>query len=108
MQLMPRTGAWMGARDLYDPAQNVDAGVKYLKYLQKRFDGNLTKAIAAYNAGEGNVQRYRGVPPFQETRSYVKKVLTKYEERSRQLEKFDNERSGGGPIDATEAVVTLR
>jgi soluble lytic murein transglycosylase-like protein len=74
MQLMPRTGRWMGARDLTNPKQNVAAGTKYLKYLEKRFDGNETKMIAAYNAGEGNVKRFGGVPPFRETRNYVKKV----------------------------------
>ena len=88
MQLMPRTGRWLGADDLYDPEQNVDAGVKYLKYLQHRFNGNLKQAIAAYNAGEGNVKRYGGVPPFQETRSYVKKVMTKYEQRSKELKEY--------------------
>jgi soluble lytic murein transglycosylase-like protein len=95
MQLMPRTGRWMGASDLYDPAQNVDAGVKYIKYLQERFEGNLTKTIAAYNAGEGNVMRYRGVPPFRETRSYVKKVLNNYDKRSRQLKAYEQKHSGG-------------
>lgn len=74
MQLMPRTGKWMGARDLTNPKQNVAAGTKYLKYLEKRFDGNETKMIAAYNAGEGNVKRFGGVPPFRETKNYVKKV----------------------------------
>ena len=74
MQLVPRTGRWMGARDLTNPAQNIAAGTKYLKYLNERFDGNETKVIAAYNAGEGNVKRFGGVPPFRETRSYVKKV----------------------------------
>ncbi|MFP5246621.1 MAG: lytic transglycosylase domain-containing protein [Thermoanaerobaculia bacterium] len=74
MQLVPRTGRWMGARDLTNPAQNIAAGAKYLKYLSERFDGNETKMIAAYNAGEGNVKRFGGVPPFKETRSYVKKV----------------------------------
>ena len=74
MQLVPRTGRWMGARDLTNPAQNVAAGAKYLKYLHERFDGNETKMIAAYNAGEGNVKRFGGVPPFRETRNYVKKV----------------------------------
>src|SRR5688500_2227677 len=74
MQLVPRTGKWMGAKDLTNPAQNVAAGAKYLKYLNERFDGNETKVIAAYNAGEGNVKRFGGVPPFRETRSYVKKV----------------------------------
>jgi soluble lytic murein transglycosylase-like protein len=74
MQLVPRTGRWMGARDLTNPAQNISAGTKYLRYLSDRFDGNETKIIAAYNAGEGNVQRFGGVPPFKETRNYVKKV----------------------------------
>jgi len=88
MQLMPRTGRWLGARNLNDPDQNIDAGVKYLKYLQNRFDGNLNKAIAAYNAGEGNVRRYDGVPPFHETRSYVKKVMTRYQARNEQLQTY--------------------
>jgi soluble lytic murein transglycosylase-like protein len=92
MQLMPRTGRWLGATNLYDPAQNVDAGVKYIKYLQGRFDGNLKKTIAAYNAGEGNVKRYGGVPPFNETRSYVKKVLNRYEQRTQQLKAYDEQR----------------
>lgn len=74
MQLVPRTGRWMGAQDLTNPAQNISAGAKYLKYLHERFDGNETKAIAAYNAGEGNVKRFNGVPPFRETRNYVAKV----------------------------------
>ena len=63
MQLMPRTGRWMGARNLYDPEQNIDAGVRYIKYLDARFDGDLNKTIAAYNGGEGNVQRYQRHPP---------------------------------------------
>lgn len=88
MQLMPRTGRWMGARDLYDPDQNVDAGVKYLKYLQGRFDGNLQKAIAAYNAGEGNVRRYNGVPPYRETRNYVTRVMRNYKKRNDQLKNY--------------------
>lgn len=74
MQLVPRTGRWMGARDLTNPVQNIAAGTKYLKYLHERFDGNETKMIAAYNAGEGNVRRFGGVPPFKETRNYVRKV----------------------------------
>lgn len=91
MQLMPRTGRWMGARNLYDPEQNLDAGVKYLKYLEKRFNGNQTKIIAAYNAGEGNVQRYGGVPPFRETRTYVKKVKKSYNRNSQALEKHEQQ-----------------
>jgi Transglycosylase SLT domain len=100
MQLMPKTGRWMGAQNLNDPDQNIDAGVKYLKYLQHRFDGNLNKAIAAYNAGEGNVRRYNGVPPFRETRSYVNKVMTR-------KKKYDAPLPSGGEA-APEGVMTLR
>jgi len=74
MQLVPRTGRWMGANNLADPSQNIAAGTKYLKYLLDRFDGNETKVIAAYNAGEANVKRFGGVPPFRETRHYVSRV----------------------------------
>ncbi len=74
MQLVPRTGRWLGARNLMDPAQNIMAGTKYLRYLNDRFGGDQQKAIAAYNAGEGNVRRFGGVPPFRETRNYVQKV----------------------------------
>lgn len=88
MQLMPRTGRWLGASNLNDPNQNLDAGVKYLKYLSQRFDGDLKNTIAAYNAGEGNVKRYGGVPPFHETRSYVKKVMSKMVQRNDQLQSF--------------------
>lgn len=76
MQLVPRTGRWMGAKNLNNPSENVRAGVKYLKYLNERFDGDQKKVLAAYNAGEGNVRRYGGVPPFRETRNYVKKVTS--------------------------------
>ena len=105
MQLMPRTGRWLGAKNLYDPEQNVDAGVKYLKYLQGRFDGNLKNTIAAYNAGEGNVQRYGGVPPFQETRSYVKKVMSRYQQRKKQFEQLDGP---AGAAATPDGVATLR
>ncbi|MHB0970654.1 MAG: lytic transglycosylase domain-containing protein [Thermoanaerobaculia bacterium] len=80
MQLVPRTGRWMGARNLMDPVQNVKAGTKYLKYLNERFNGDQEKVLAAYNAGEGNVRRFGGVPPFRETRNYVRKVLNSQED----------------------------
>ncbi|MCU1229171.1 MAG: transglycosylase domain protein [Acidobacteria bacterium] len=109
MQLMPRTGRWMGARNLYDPEQNVDAGVKYLSYLSDRFDGNLKKTIAAYNGGEGNVKRYNGVPPFRETQQYVKKVMHKYEKRKGEMKRFEAEQRGGGVIAPPDAeVVAVR
>ncbi|MGZ7079507.1 MAG: lytic transglycosylase domain-containing protein [Thermoanaerobaculia bacterium] len=74
MQLVPATGRWMGATNLMNPAQNISAGTKYLRYLSDRFGGDEQKMIAAYNAGEGNVRRFNGVPPFRETRQYVSKV----------------------------------
>jgi soluble lytic murein transglycosylase-like protein len=73
MQLLPSTGRQYGALDLFDPAINVDAGVRHLKALLTRFD--LPVALAAYNAGEGAVSRFGGIPPFRETRSYVTRVL---------------------------------
>jgi hypothetical protein len=107
MQLMPRTGRWMGARDLYNPEQNVDAGVRYIKYLDKRFNGDIKKIIAAYNGGEGNVMRYRGIPPFRETRQYVKKVMKNYDKRTRQIEKYEQKQLGGSVPD-TDGTVALR
>ena len=75
MQLVPKTGRWMGAKNLMNPAENLAAGAKYLKYLNERFDGDQTKVLAAYNSGEGNVRKFGGVPPFRETQQYVKKVM---------------------------------
>lgn len=73
MQLIPSTGELMGARDLLNPAENVRAGVKYIRYLQRQFkDPQLM--LAAYNAGETVVRRYNGIPPYAETQNYVKKV----------------------------------
>lgn len=86
MQLVPRTGKWMGARNLMNPVENVKAGTKYLKYLHERFDGDETKVIAAYNAGEGNVRKFGGIPPFKETRNYVKKVERSTEDFKDQIE----------------------
>jgi soluble lytic murein transglycosylase-like protein len=74
MQLVPATGRWMGATNLMNPAENISAGAKYLRYLSDRFDGDQQKMIAAYNAGEGNVRRFGGVPPFEETRNFVSRV----------------------------------
>jgi len=101
MQLVPRTGRWMGARDLTNPAQNISAGAKYLAYLHDRFDGNETKVIAAYNAGEGNVQRFRGVPPFKETRKYVAKVQNFEQEYHNRVENRVSDLSS--PVEAVAA-----
>ena len=74
MQLVPRTGRWMGANNLLDPTQNIQAGAKYLRYLADQFGGDQQKMIAAFNAGEGNVRRFQGIPPFRETQDYVQRV----------------------------------
>ena len=78
MQLIPTTAARYGVNDLFSPQQNVDAGVRYLKKLLERYNGNLDLALAAYNAGEGAVDRAHGVPAFRETRNYVQKVQQEY------------------------------
>jgi soluble lytic murein transglycosylase-like protein len=78
MQLIPTTAQRFGVNDLYSPQQNVDAGVRYLKTLLERYNGNLELALAAYNAGEGAVERAHGVPHFRETLDYVQKVQSAY------------------------------
>jgi hypothetical protein len=74
MQLMPATAASLGVTDSFDPEQNIMGGAKYLSGLMKRFDGNVSFALAAYNAGGNNVKKYGGIPPFKETQNYVVKV----------------------------------
>jgi soluble lytic murein transglycosylase-like protein len=76
MQVMPATAKDFGIRNLYDPHNNLEAGVQYLKFLLDRFD--LKRAIAAYNAGPSAVRKYRGIPPFRETQQYVKKVMKNF------------------------------
>lgn len=77
MQLMPATAAALNA-DPRDPRQNVEAGAMYLRQLLVKYDGDVAKALAAYNAGPGAVDRYRGVPPYRETQQYVEKVIRGY------------------------------
>ena len=82
MQLMPGTAAELNA-DPHDPAQNADAGARYLRQLLEKYDGVVSKAVAAYNAGPGAVDKYNGVPPYKETVEYVQRVLREYDKEQK-------------------------
>lgn len=86
MQVLPSTGAMYGALDLSDPHVNLDVGSRYLRQLLRDYEGDLELALAAYNAGPAAVERYGRVPPFRETRDYVKRVLRLYEEHRQSVD----------------------
>ncbi len=78
MQLMPKTAESLGVIDAYNPSQNIEGGVKYLKGLLEKFDNNQELALAAYNAGPNAVKKYGGIPPYKETQNYVKAIMGTY------------------------------
>ena len=79
MQLMPNTARALGVKNSYNPEENIAGGVKYFKRLVDKYDGNIKLALAAYNSGSRNVRKYQGVPPFKETRNYIRKVFKYYQ-----------------------------
>jgi soluble lytic murein transglycosylase-like protein len=82
MQLMPFTSKRMQVADPFDPIENIEGGIRYIKELLVTFEGDLTNAVAAYNAGPAAVRKYGGVPPYQETRLYVRRVMELYRQYS--------------------------
>lgn len=95
MQLMPATATRFGVTNSFDPVANIYGGTRYLRWLLNRFDGNADLAVAAYNAGEGNVAKYKGVPPFRETVTYINRI-------ARHLRKLEIDE----PVDRRNAAIT--
>jgi hypothetical protein len=105
MQLMPATAQGLGVKDSFSPEQNVGGGARYLRELLERYHGDAIKALAAYNAGPGAVDRYRGVPPYRETRLYVQRVVRDYNRKKqsggRSRQKSGEEHAPSGGTEAT-------
>lgn len=100
MQLMPETAATLGVNDGFDPQQNVDGGTRYLRELLERYNFDLIKALAAFNAGPARVEQFRGVPPYQETQAYVRRIVKDFNRK-----KTAQQRSASKQKPARQAIV---
>lgn len=98
MQLMPQTASNLGVRDALDPTANVEGGIRYLRQMLDRYDNDLSKALAAYNAGPARVDQYRGVPPYAETRAYISRIIGDYNRM-----KLAERRTGGNVLQNAKA-----
>jgi hypothetical protein len=107
MQLMPSTASALGVQDSFDPRQNIDGGVRHLRALIERYNGDLPLALAAYNAGEGAVETHGGIPPFPETQQYVRKVLHQARP-AREVPKATAARPAGAASSATASAGSVR
>src|SRR5271166_2340805 len=103
MQLMPRTAGQLGVTDALDPRANVDGGTRYLRELLERYNFDLIKALAAYNAGPQRVDQYRGVPPFRETRAYVARIVHEYNTKKIAQEKAEKQKLAAAKKASTQA-----
>lgn len=100
MQLMPRTAEQLGVKDSFDPAANVDGGTKYLRALLDQYNGDVPKALAAYNAGTARVTQYNGVPPYRETTAYVRRIIAEYNRKRAAAAKTTQQASKKSPTTA--------
>src|SRR5271166_79225 len=103
MQLMPQTASMLGVKNSFDPAENVDGGVRYLRDLLLLYNNDMIKALAAYNAGPQRVQQYKGVPPYRETHAYVARVIKDYNRTK--LAKRKDQRQAAGRESTNKAVI---